>query len=139
MNNTSDYQQLLDDAKSYLQTRYDLLRLELLDKLSLLLGIVILTLVLLFLAFGGIAFVSVCVVHLLSKVMPMWAASALLGALLFFVGWLVYRLRVPLFYNPMIKMLSGVLFGEATQPAGSQPSEPMTTAEQGKEATDEAK
>lgn len=110
MNEKSDYKQLLDDAKSYVKTHYDLLRLELLDKLSLVLGCVLLLLVMLFLGFAAIAYLSVMTVMLLSKVLPTAAVCAILCAVFAIAAVVIYALRVKIFYNPLIRWLSNALF-----------------------------
>ena len=110
MNDKSDYKQLLDDAKSYVKTHYDLLRLELLDKLSLVLGCVLLILVMLFLGFAAIAYLSVMTVMLLSRVLPTAAVCAILCAVFVVAAVVIYALRDKIFYNPMIRWLSAALF-----------------------------
>ena len=113
MNDKSDYGQLLDDAKSYVKTHYDLLRLELLDKLSVVLGTVLLLLVVLFLGFAAIAYLSVMTVMLLSKVLPTAAVCAILCGVFVIVAVVIYLLRDKIFINPMIRWLSGLLFKES--------------------------
>lgn len=117
MNEKSDYKQLLDDAKSYVKTHYDLLRLELLDKLSLVLGCVLLLLVMLFLGFAAIAYLSVMTVMLLSKVLPTAAVCAILCAVFVIAAVIIYALRDKIFYNPLIRWLSSALF----KPEDSKP------------------
>ena len=61
-----EYKKLLDDTKAYFNARYDLLKLELLEKLSRIIGLVILALVVVLLVFGAFAFFGMA-----PTVMPM--------------------------------------------------------------------
>ncbi len=105
-----DYKKLIEDSKSYLQTRYDLARLELLDKTSKILGIFILIIVALLVLFTAIAYFSVALVHLMSQCMPVSAACCILGGVMLIVLLVLYLLRRPLFINPFVKLLSSSLF-----------------------------
>lgn len=120
---SNQYQQLFSDSKSYLKTRYDLLRLELLDKLSLILGILIAVIVALFLAFAAIAYLSVALVGWMSLYLPIWASCCILGGVFLVVFAVLWYCRQAVFINPFIKLLSGILFREP---------------ETGKEAEDES-
>ncbi|MBQ9704644.1 MAG: phage holin family protein [Paludibacteraceae bacterium] len=110
-----EYKQLLEDSKAYLRTRYDLLRLELLDKLSLILGLLVLIIVLLVVGMGAIAYFSVALVGWLSTVMSTPAACCLLGGVLVAVVAVLWLCRQQLFINPFVKLLSGILFRESEE------------------------
>lgn len=105
-----EYENLLEDSKSYLKTRYDLLRLELLDKLSLILGLLVLIIVSLFVLLASIAFFSVALVGWLTKCMPMSVACCVLGGLLLLMLLIIYLMRYKIFINPFVKILSKRLF-----------------------------
>lgn len=106
------YKQLWEDSKSYLKTRYDLLRLELLDKLSLILGILVLVIVAIFLALAAIAYFSVALVGWMGNVMPVAVACCILGGVFVIALITIYLLRERIFINPFVKMLSSILFSE---------------------------
>ena len=53
-----DYKKLVTDCKSFLKTKYDLLRLELLDKLSIILGLLVFIIVGLFILLAAVAYFS---------------------------------------------------------------------------------
>ena len=106
------YKQLLDDGKSYLKTRYDLLRLELLDKLSKIFGQLVLIIVMLFLAMAMVAYLSVALVNALAGVMPVWLACVILAAIFIIAAAILFYNREKIFINPFVKLLSGLLFEE---------------------------
>ncbi|MBR1564903.1 MAG: phage holin family protein [Paludibacteraceae bacterium] len=105
-----DYKKLLEDSKSYLKTRYDLLRLELLDKLSLILGMLVLIIVALFILLAAIAYFSVALVGWLATCMPVSIACCILGGVLLLVLLVVYLMRRQWFIDPFVKILSSSLF-----------------------------
>ena len=121
MNEQSDYKQLLDDAKSYLQTRYDLLRLELLDKLSAVIAMVLLVLVMILAGFAAFAYLSVMTVNLLSQIIPFAWACAVLAAFFVLLAIVFYLLRDKIFLNPLIGWLSRILFKEQEEPSSDVP------------------
>ncbi len=106
------YKQLLDDSKSYLKARYDLLRLELLDKLSQIMGYLIMVIVLLLLLMGVLAYLSVALVNSLSAIMPTWTACIILAAVITIIAVVLYYNKEKIFINPFVKLLSGMLFDE---------------------------
>lgn len=105
-----DYKKLLEDSKSYLKTRYDLLRLELLDKLSLILGMIVLIIVALFILLAAIAYFSVALVGWLATCMPVSIACCILGGVLLLMLLVVYLMRRQWFIDPFVKILSSSLF-----------------------------
>ena len=105
-----DYKKLLEDSKEYLKTRYDLLRLELLDKLSLILGLLVLIIVALFILLAAIAYFSVALVGWMATCMPVSVACCILGGVLLIVLAVIYLLRRQLFIDPFVKILASSLF-----------------------------
>ena len=109
----SDYKKLLDDTKSYLNSRYDLLRLEILEKLSRIIGLIILALVVVLLIFGALAFFGMALMFLLSKVVPYGVSCCILGAVFLLVVLLAVHFKESWFISPAVKSLSKILFAEA--------------------------
>jgi hypothetical protein len=109
----SDYKKLLDDTKSYLNSRYDLLRLEILEKLSRIIGLIILALVVVLLIFGALAFFGMALMFLLSKVLPYGISCCILGGVFLLVILLAVLFKERWFINPTVKSLSKILFAEA--------------------------
>lgn len=108
----AQWQKLLAEGKAYLNTRYDLLRLSLLEKLSRIFGLVLVVLVSILLVFTMLAFVALALVFVLAQWMPMWAACLIMGAvfLLQLIATIVFRKR--LFINPVVSALSAILFAK---------------------------
>ena len=112
-----EYKQLLDDTKSYLNSRYDLLRLELLEKLSRIIGLIVLALVVVLLVFGALSFFGMALMFLLSKVMPLTISCCIMGAIFLVVIVLAIVLKEYMFINPVVKQLSKILFSEKEKDA----------------------
>lgn len=119
----SEYKKLLDDSKVYFNKRYDLLRLELLDKLSRIIGQLVLALVVVLLVFAALAFLGMGAMFLLSKVVPLPVSCAILGAVFLLLIVLAIANKEKLFINPMVRALAGILFSE-------DPNEAVKTAEE---------
>lgn len=115
-----EYKKLIEDSKEYLKTRYDLLRLELLDKLSQIVGILILVIVALLLIMGALAYFSVALVHFLSTFMSTSVACIILGSIILLVALILYLLREKVFINPLVKLFSGMLFADPNEEKGEE-------------------
>lgn len=111
-----NYKQLFDDCKAYLNTRFDLLRLDLLDKLSVILGMIVLVIVALFLGLAAIAYFSVALVGLMTKVMPLAVACVILGGVFVVAVIVLYLLRQKVFVDPFVKLLSPIIFTNTEDP-----------------------
>lgn len=124
------YQKLLDDTKAYLNTRYDLLRLSLLEKLSKVLGLILLALVMLLLVFAVLSFAALALVFVVAQWLPTWSAFLIVGALFLLLMVLALVFRRQWFINPMIGALSAILFME-------EPAAPSADGTNRKEAQDD--
>lgn len=122
-----DYKKLLEDSKEYLKTRYDLLRLELLDKLSLILGLLVLIIVALFILLAAVAYFSVALVGWMATCMPVSVACCILGGVLLIILLVIYLLRRQLFIDPFVKLLSSSLFTPKDEDETINPDDNETT------------
>lgn len=104
--------QVKADASAYLNTQSILSRLRIVGGVSRILGLFLLTLSIVLLLFGFIAFCGVAAVIGLSSCMPLWAAALVMGAVFVLATILVYLFRKPLFINPFVAILSKSLFAE---------------------------
>ena len=91
------YQKLVDEIKSYLQVRYDLVRLSALEKMSKILGLVLVTFVVILLL--------------------------IVGALVLVMIALVIIFREKWFINPIIGALSAILFADEQENEPNQPEQ----------------
>ena len=64
-----EYKQLLNDAKEYISLRYDLLRLEVLEKLSLILSLFILIVISVMLALAAFVYFSLAFAYYLKSLL----------------------------------------------------------------------
>lgn len=110
--NTELYQRLLADGKQYLRTRYDLLRLELLEKMSRIIALLLMVLTCMILLLAALFYFSFAVVELLSNLVGRIPAVCIIGGFFLVLVLAGYALRNRLFLNPMIRLLSDILFRE---------------------------
>lgn len=100
--------QILPDIEAFAKAEYDLARLKVIDKVSHLVGALLLIICLILIGFAVLTFGAAAAVFALAQCMPLWAACLIIGA--------VYLLLIPilliagtvLFVNPIIRRLSGV-------------------------------
>ena len=117
------YQKLVDEIKSYLQVRYDLVRLSALEKMSKILGLVLVTFVVILLIFVFLSLGAVALSILLSKWLPTWSAFLIVGALVLVMIALVIIFREKWFINPIISALSAILFADEQENEPNQPEQ----------------
>ena len=108
----TQYQKLLDDCKSYLNTRYDLLRLSLLAKLSKILGLILLAIVVVLLVFAVLSFGALALVFVLAQWIPVWASFLIIGGVFLLLLVLAVVFRKQWFVNPPVCALSAILFAD---------------------------
>ena len=108
------YQQLLSDARAYLNTQYDILRLGLLEKLSKVIGLIIFALVVILLLFAILGFGAVTVAFVLSQWLPLWASFLIVGGCFLLQLILAFIFRKQWFVNPIVAALSAILFSRDT-------------------------
>lgn len=117
------YQKLVDEIKSYLQVRYDLVRLSALEKMSKILGLVLVTFVVILLIFVFLSLGAVALSILLSKWLPTWSAFLIVGALVLVMIALAIIFREKWFINPIIGALSAILFADEQENEPNQPKQ----------------
>lgn len=100
--------QILPDIEAFAKAEYDVARLKVIDKVSHLVGALLLIICLILIAFTVLTFGAAAAVFALAQCMPLWASCLIIGA--------VYLLLIPilliagtvLFVNPIIRKLSGI-------------------------------
>lgn len=109
----NDYQKLYAHARAYLNNRYALLRLELLEKLSHIIGIIIMSLVVVLLVFSVLAFLGMAAIFALATIMPMWLSCCILAGVFVVLIIVACVNKKRWFIEPVLRTLSTVLFAES--------------------------
>ncbi|MBR0297080.1 MAG: hypothetical protein IJQ95_06805 [Paludibacteraceae bacterium] len=99
--------QILPDVESFAKAEYNVLRLKAIDKVSHLIGSLLLIICLILIGFAVLTFGAAAAVFALGQCLPLWAACLIVGA--------AYLLLIPiliigstvLFVNPIIRKLGG--------------------------------
>ena len=105
------YKTLINDGREYLHTRYDLLRLELLEKTSSLITLLILVMVGLLLAGSVWIYISCILVVWMADFFGGYATPlSIMGGLNLLMLCAVIVFRKQLILNPLIGRLSKILF-----------------------------
>lgn len=127
---SSQYSKLLGDAQGFLSKRYDLFLLRLLEKASIIIGLIITLVVVLFLCALVVLFAGIAMAYVLGQWLPMWAAFLIIGGLfvLLLVPAVIFRRQW--FVNPIVAILSSVLFSNNTSVAAGSPAESSDTSSQ---------
>ena len=101
---------IVSDAKEYGQTRWELVKLTLLEKLGRLAGLLLFGLTLILLVFALLAGGSIALIYALSTCMPSWGAALIVAGLWGILLAVVIWLRKPLFVYPMLGAVANILF-----------------------------
>lgn len=123
------YRQLLNDGKRYLQTRYDLLRLELLEKLSRIIALLLMVFTSMILLLAAFFYFSFALMEWLGGLVGRIPAVCIIGGFFLLLLLVGVILRRQLFLNPMIRLLSDILFREPQAPETPNTSAPETDNE----------
>lgn len=116
----SQYSKLFEDAHTFLSKRYDLFLLRLLEKVSIIIGLLITLVVVLFLASIVVLFSGIALAYVLGQWLPMWAAYLIIGAIFLLLLVLAVVFRRQWFINPIVAVLSSILFSNNTpEPTGT--------------------
>ncbi|MDR2037515.1 MAG: hypothetical protein LBQ60_06290 [Bacteroidales bacterium] len=105
------YKTLLKDGKNYLDTRYDLFRLELLEKTSTIVAMVIVAVIVLLLLGSVWVYISCILIVLMEQAFGSFIPAFLImgGATLLIMGFLLL-FRKKLVLNPLIRSFSTIIF-----------------------------
>lgn len=107
------YKNLLKDAKEYISNRYDLLKLELLEKLAKILSAILMIFIAVALVLAALVYFSFAAVNVLNNYFGSnWPGFLIIGGCFLIILWVVFLLRKKMFLNPLIGILSGILFEE---------------------------
>ncbi len=107
------YKTFIKDGKEYLNTRYDLLRLELLEKVSSVVSLLILVMVGLLLISSVWIYIACILIVLMEKAFGSFIpAFMIMGGFSLIVLVLVALFRNQLILNPLIRRFSKILFDD---------------------------
>lgn len=76
------------------------------EKVTILLAALLLWLIILVLGVGVLVLCTLCLIHLLGAVMPLWASYLIMAALFVALIGSIYLARVPLIIDPMARFVS---------------------------------
>lgn len=114
MESENKYRKFSQNAKEYLQMRYDLLRLELLEKLSLIVSLVLLIVIGIVFLLSSLMYASLAFVFYLKGI---WGSAVpgflIMCAVLLVITALLFVMKEKWFVNPLIKQLSSILFKDS--------------------------
>lgn len=108
---TSRNDKIISDAKKYFSSRYDLLKLEFLEKSSKIIGGILMMLTVVISAFVALVFLAQALISWLSQFFTTAAPVYLICAGVFIILIIVALFsKESLFINPMVKMLSKIMY-----------------------------
>ena len=133
MFDSEKYQQTWADIKQFASTKFDLLKIDFLEKAAKIVGLILFALVLILLLFAVVSFGCFALIFALGQTLPMWASALIVMALwlLIMIGAIVFRQK--LFINPMLAAISSILF----EPTDKQPQQSTDLVPAGKEVSHE--
>ena len=104
-----EYGYVISDVKEYGKTRWEWLKLKLLDKLGRIAGLLLFGFALILLFFAILVGGGIALIYALSTCMPTWVAALIVTAIWALVLTGVILLRKQLFINPMLSAIAEIL------------------------------
>lgn len=115
MENENKYQRLINDSKEYARMRYDLLRLEVLEKTSRVLALFLLIILGLFLVLAAFTYFALAVAAALQPALGAVAALCIVGGVFLLILIVLFLFRKQIVVNPIVAQLSEIMFHEQTE------------------------
>ena len=100
--------QILPDVEAFAKAEYDVIRLKVIDKVSHLVGALLLTICLILVGFAVLTFGAAAAVFALAQCMPLWASCLIIGGVYLVLIPVLLIVSTALFVNPIIRKLSGI-------------------------------
>ncbi len=98
---------LFKEAKKYINLQGEYLKLELVEKLTILLSTFLLLFIIVILCIMALFYFSFMLVYVLDSVVGSFIASyAIIGGVLLIIAYIVYHFRKPLIFQPMVSFLA---------------------------------
>lgn len=115
------YKSFVKEAKDYIQMNYDLFRLNLVEKLSVIISLILALFIGILLIIVAFVYFSIAFIFwtepFFSSLIPGFLIWGGVFGLLFLV---FYLLRKRIFVNPIIKILSKIIFNEPKKPTENE-------------------
>ena len=118
----------IKDVKTYLSQRYDLLKLELLEKSSQLLSVILSMLIVVMCALAVLIYLSSALISWLTLALNAGWAYTIVCALFVVIILVVLHYKDMLFVKPLIRKFSRILYGRSEKET-SEPEETQTPVE----------
>jgi hypothetical protein len=118
----------IKDVKTYLSQRYDLLKLELLEKSSQLLSVILSMLIVVVCALAVLIYLSSALISWLTLALNAGWAYTIVCALFVVIILVVLHYKDMLFVKPLIRKFSRILYGRSEKET-SEPEETQTPVE----------
>ncbi len=115
MENENKYQRLINDSKEYARMRYDLLRLEVLEKTSRVLALFLLIILGLFLVLAAFTYFALAVAAALQPTLGAVAALCIVGGVFLLILLVLFLFRKQIVVNPIVAQLSEIMFHGQTE------------------------
>lgn len=113
-----EYQKFLDEAKDYARLRYDLLKLELLEKSSQIIAIIVLILILVGTGVIALTYLSLAAVQYVNTLLGSHSLGyCIFGGVFVILALLVLIFRKQIILNPLLKQLSKIMFAKSDEEA----------------------
>jgi len=110
-NQTGSFKKFFSDSKEYLRTHYDLLKLEMLEKMAKIFALIFTIIICLVLLLGAFVYLSFALVEVLKPLFDSALPAFLIIGGIFIITALIFVIfRKRIFINPLIKQLSKILF-----------------------------
>jgi uncharacterized membrane protein YqjE len=110
---TTDYKQVLNEMKSYANMRFDLIRLELLEKLSKIISLILLVVVCILISVIIFTYLSVLLLLWLNEVFSSMIPGVCIVAGIYAIALTIMILfKEKIFLNPIIGALSKIIFSD---------------------------
>ena len=100
--------QILSEVEVFAKAEYEVVRLQVIDNTSRLVGSLLLTICLILIAFAVLAFCAAAAVFALAQCVPTWAACLIVGAFYFLLIPVITACSKSLFIDPIVNKLSGL-------------------------------
>ena len=119
MFDSEKYQQTWADIKQFASTKFDLLKIDFLEKAARIVGLILFALAIILLLFAVISFGCLALIFAIGQTLPMWASTLIVVGLwlLIMTGAIVFRNQ--LFIYPILAAISSILF----EPKYKQPQQ----------------